>query len=149
MRQGDELDLERPDGETPRQRHLGDRDLVLQARFDQLFVEKGAGEGCRVNRAAEALPEIGNGADMVFVAMRHDETGEAVAPLDDEAGIGHQHVEARLAVVGEGDAAIDHQPFAAIAVQRQVHADLAGTAEREEDELFGCRHEAALRLWMR
>ena len=57
-------------------------------------------------------------------------------------------------IVGEGDAAIDHQPLPSIAVEGEVHADLAGAAERQEDQLVGpvalalvqVRHESVLRL---
>ena len=60
---------------------------------------------------------------------------KARGAVDDPAGIGHQHVDAGHLLVGEGDAAIDHEPAAAIAEQVHVHADLARPAERQEQKL--------------
>jgi len=72
---------------------------------------------------------------MILVRVRQHEADQVGAPLDDELGIGHQHVDTRRAVVPERDAKIDHQPLAGIAVEIEVHADLAGTAQRDEKKL--------------
>ena len=40
-------------------------------------------------------------------------------------------------LVAEGDAAIDDQPLAAIAVEVEVHPDLARPAERQEEQRVG------------
>ena len=52
-----------------------------------------------------------------------------------QAGSAHHHVDHGHGFVAEGDAAIHHQPPVAIAVQRQIHADLADTAQGQEIEL--------------
>ncbi len=75
---------------------------------------------------------------MVFMRMGRDDPQEAVAAFDDKGGVGHDHIDPGLVLLlAEGDAAIDDQPLAAIAVEVEVHPDLAGAAEREEIERVG------------
>ena len=69
--------------------------------------------------------------------MGQNDTQQILAPLGDELGIGRHDIDAGQALVGEGDAEVDHQPLAAEAVEIEVHADLAGPAQRQEDQLVG------------
>ena len=64
---------------------------------------------------------------------RHD-SEQPVAAFDDERRIGHHDLQAGLRIVPEGDAAIEHQPVAGVPVEVQVHPDLAGPAERDEEQ---------------
>ena len=73
---------------------------------------------------------------MVFVAVGEDDTQEVLAAFLDEGEIGEDKLDARVSGVGKGHAEVDHDPFAVAAVEVDVHADLARTAEREEEELF-------------
>ena len=134
MGERDQLDLERPHGEAPAKRHLDDLDLVLQAGLHQLGIDHLGGEGGGVDRAAQARPEVADRADVVLVGMGQDQPGQVLAARLDEGGIGHQHVDPGRAGPGEGDPEIDHQPLSVMAVEVQVHADLAGPAERQEVE---------------
>src|SRR3546814_10766577 len=63
-----------------------------------------------------------------------DDALQTVELAFDEAEIGQDHVDAGIIRIGEGDAAIDHQPLAAAAVAIDVHADFARAAEREKQE---------------
>jgi len=71
---------------------------------------------------------------MVFVRMREHEAQQIFAPFGDEARVRHDHVDAAAAAFAEGHAEIDHQPLAAVAVEIEIHPDLARTAERQEIE---------------
>ncbi len=75
---------------------------------------------------------------MVFVRMGDDDADEVLLRLLDEADVGHDEIDAGQVVAGEGDAEIDHQPFARlrrpIAVERAIHADFAEAAEGREHE---------------
>jgi hypothetical protein len=62
-------------------------------------------------------------------------------PLLDEGDIRHDHVDTRRRFIAEGDAEIDHQPLAGVAVEVEVHADLAGPAESEEQQLVALGRE--------
>ena len=75
--------------------------------------------------------------------VMHD-AGEVGAVLLDEAHVGEDHVDAGIVLaLGEGDAAVDHQPLARVgrpeAVEVGVHADLAEAAQRHEYELVAVR----------
>ena len=75
---------------------------------------------------------------MILVRVRRDDAEQPVAPLDDKGRVGHDHIDPGLVLLlAEGDAAIDDQPLAAIAVEIEVHPDLAGAAERQEIERVG------------
>src|SRR3546814_2603848 len=71
---------------------------------------------------------------MVLVPVGDDDALQTVELAFDEAEIGQDHVDAGIIRIGEGDAAIDHQPLAAAAVAIDVHADFARAAEREKQE---------------
>ena len=139
----DQLDIERPDREAARQRHLGDRHLAQQVGVAQLAPQHRGGERRRVDRAAQLRPEIGHGAEMILVRVGQHQADEIVAMLLDEGGIGHDHVDARHRLVAEGHAEIDHQPLAGIAVEVEVHADLARAAERQEQQLVALASRCA------
>jgi hypothetical protein len=71
---------------------------------------------------------------MVLVGMGEDQAAQALAPLGDEARIGQDDLDPGQGLVGEAEAEVDHHPLAAVAVEVEVHADLAGPAERHEEE---------------
>ena len=121
-----------------RHRHGVDRDPVGELRLDQLGAQQRGGERRRPDRALQLRPEIGDGADMVLVRVRRDDAEQPVAAFDDKGRVGHDHIDPGLVLLlAEGDAAIDDQPLAAIAVEIEVHPDLAGPAERQEIQRVG------------
>ena len=73
---------------------------------------------------------------MVLVGVGQHEPGEILAAPLDEARIGQHDVDAGQGLVGEADAEVDHQPAAAQAVEIEVQSDLAGAAERHEQQLL-------------
>ena len=90
---------------------------------------------------------------MIFMRMGEQQADDIRALLLKEADVGKDNVDARLLVAAKGDAHVDDEPLAvalaAIAVEIEIHADLANAAERHEDE-FGLsvrfsRHVAAAR----
>ncbi len=85
---------------------------------------------------------------MVLMRMGRDDPEQLVAPFDDKGRVGHDHVDPRLMfLLAERDAAIDDQPLAAIAVEVEVHPDLAGAAEREEIERVRIVFRGCLQRW--
>jgi len=69
---------------------------------------------------------------MIFVRVRRDDPEQTITALDNKSGIGHDHLDPRLRIIPEGDAAIDDEPVARVSVDVQVHPDLTRTAERDE-----------------
>ncbi len=142
----DQLQLEGRDLEALGHADDGQRHLAEQPCLFQLLAQQRGGERGGVDRAAQPLPQIGHRADMVLVGVGEHQRHQIVAAALDKIGIGHDDVDARRGIVAEGDAAIDHQPFAGMAVQVQIHADFAGTAERQEQQVVLARHRAMREL---
>ena len=75
---------------------------------------------------------------MILVTVRRDDTEQPVPPLHDKGGVGHDHIDPGLVLfLAESDAAIDDQPLPVMAVEVEVHPDLAAAAEREEIQRVG------------
>ena len=87
------------------------------------------GEAGHIDRRAEARPKFGKRADVILVRVSNDDADEIAFDLLDEGEVGHDQIDARRLVAGEGETEIDHQPFAALgrpeAIERAIHADLA------------------------
>ncbi len=115
--------------------HLLGQPLLLELAGDQAGGERG-----RVERNAEIEREIGDRADMVLMAVGQHHAEQVVAPRLDEAQIGQDQLDAGIGRIGEGHAEIDHDPLAPAAVEIDVHADLAGTAQRQEKEFVAGFH---------
>jgi hypothetical protein len=77
---------------------------------------------------------------MVLMGVGDDDAEQVGALFDDVAQVGQDDVDAGRLGTGEGQAAIDQNPFPppfrAEPVERGVHADLAEAAEGNEDELI-------------
>ena len=138
MRDRDQLDVERPELEAAAERHDLDRN-IRRARFAQpLGLEQRGRERRRIDRAAQARPQIEQRAEMILVRVGEHEAGE-IAPLrDQERDVRHDQVDAGQVVARERHAEIDRDPVAlapvAEAVEREIHPDLADAAERREQE---------------
>ena len=120
-------------------RHHGRGDTFF-AQFAQQHI---AGEGSGIDRAAKLLPQVRYGADMIFVGMGRDDRHERLAAIGDEDRVGHLHP---VAANGrrrtgqwhffEGHAAIHHQPLPGVAVQIEIHADLATAPQGQKPEIL-------------
>ena len=102
--------------------------LVLQPFFLQLLRNQAGGERGGIERHLQFSGEIGDGADMIFMAVGEHDAEQILAALLDEGEIGQHHVDAGIARVTKGHAEIDHHPFALAAIEIDVHANLAGAA---------------------
>ena len=133
-----ELQVERAELQFASEGDFMQRHVVEQPVLRQLAAQHGGGERRRIDRAFQPLPQMGDGADMVLVGVGEDEAEQVLLLAFDIERVGHDDFNARLAAIGEGDAQVDRQPFTVrgrtIAVEVEVHADLARAAERQEDE---------------
>ena len=73
---------------------------------------------------------------MVFMTVGQHQTHEVIRPLNDKIGIGHYHLDPGQVMLAEGHPQIDHQPFACMAVEIEVHPDLSGATKRQEEKLL-------------
>ena len=84
---------------------------------------------------------------MILVPVGDDDADQVLQPVLDEREVGEHKVDAGQCRIGEGHAEIDHQPFAVAPVQVDIHPDLAGAAERQEDQFVSrCHYVPLLRL---
>ena len=127
--------VEGTEAQAPTLGHLDERHLMEQPRLGELALEHAGGELGRVHRAAQALPQVGHGPEVILVGMGEHQSEQVVAALDDERGVGHDDVDAGMTLVGKGDAEVDHQPLAVVTIEVEVHADFARTAEGHEQQL--------------
>ena len=76
---------------------------------------------------------------MILMSMGDDDTLEGVANLKGKFDIGQYQVNTGQIIPRKGDAAIHHDPFPVRrrpkAIKREVHADLAYAAERDEHQI--------------
>ena len=85
---------------------------------------------------------------MVFMGMRQHQANQVLPFFFQKADVGHDEIDAgQMLLVAKGHAEIDREPgtlmAVAEAVDRQVHADLADTAERRKGQFIRPRHQAA------
>ena len=137
MRHGDHLEVERPETELAAQRDFRDPDGIDQPGLRELPAQHRGRERSGVDRGLQPRPEIGHRAQMILMRVSQHDADQVLAPLLDESRIGHDDLDARHGVVAECDTEIEHQPFTGMAVEIEVHADLAGTAQCEKQEFVG------------
>ena len=143
VRHAQELDAERAGGHRlPR---LDDRQapveidaVLVELRFDQRQGEFRAEHG-----AVDAIGDVGDGADVVLVPVRQDETDDAALVGVERREIGDDEVDAEQLGLGEHHAGVDEQSFAATGDDQHVHAEFADTTERKDVH----RRLAAGALW--
>src|SRR5436309_3231806 len=139
MRHGDELDVERTEAEPAAERHDVHRDVGRARLAFPLRLQQRRGKLRRVEGNLEPRPQIDQRAEMIFMRMREHEAEKIVALLDEITNIGQDEIDPGQIVAGKRNAEVNRNPFAmaavAEAVDGEIHADLAGAAERREDKL--------------
>ncbi len=140
MRHGDQLDIEGTDRAAVAERNGLERKAVEAAKLGELHLEHLGGKRRGVDRdPAQLRPEIGHRAEMILMRVGEQQADDVVPLLLEEAYVGKDDIDAGLGVAAEGDAHVDDEPFARaaapIAIEIQVHPDLAHAAERQEDEI--------------
>src|SRR5512143_2533353 len=83
---------------------------------------------------------------MIFMGMGEYQPGEVLAFFDQIANVGQNQIDAgQMFFCRERHAEVDREPAAAAliadAIYRQVHADLADTAQRREHQFLLRRHD--------
>jgi hypothetical protein len=133
------------------ERHLGDVDLVEDAGVAQLLAQQEGGERRGVDRRLQARPQPGHRADVVLVGVGQDDAEDVVGIVLDEGRVRQDHLDTRRRLVAEGDAQVDDDPLAIVlrpvAVEIEVHADLVGPAQGQEDQLVVLARFHWLRRW--
>ena len=144
MGDGDEFDFERTDRHHGALRDDLERNFRRAGFVQTARLQQAGGEARRIDLDAKARPEFGKRADMILMRMGDDDADEVFLDLFDEFHVRQDQIDARQVVAGEGHADIDQQPFALLggaeAIERAIHADLAKTAKRREDQFVLFSH---------
>jgi hypothetical protein len=139
VRDGHELDPERPELQIAAQRDLGQADLIEDAGVAQLLADQEGGERRGVERGFQARPQPAERTDVVLVSVRQHDAQDVVGVGLDVARVRGDHLHAGRRQVAEGHAQVDHDPLPIVrrpvAVQIEIHPDLVRPAQRQEDEL--------------
>ena len=105
--------------------------MLLQLQLDEAGGEAGAVDG-----HVDLLEDVGNGADVVLVAVSDEQAPDPGLVLDEVADIGDHAVDAVHVVPGEGHAAVHHDDFAAVLIGGHVLANLVETAKGDNFQFF-------------
>ena len=121
------------------QRNVGRTRLALPLGFNQ---RRSKWRG--IDRELEPWPQIEQRTEMILMRMGEHEAEKIVPLLHQVANVRHDEIDAGQRVVGKSNAEIDRNPLPALlvaeAVNREIHADLAGPAKRREHEISGEVH---------
>ena len=140
VRQRDIAEVEVAKGQFAIHRDDVELDLLGQPFFLELLGDQTSSERRRIKRHAEFVGEIGDRADMVFMAMGEHDAEQIGAAFLDEGQIGQHEFDPGIARIGKGHAEIDHHPFAVAAIEIDVHADFARAAQRQENQFVTWFH---------
>ena len=105
--------------------------MLLQLQLDEPGGEAGAVDG-----HVDLLEDVGNGTDVVLVAVGDEQAPQAAVVLHEIADVGDDAVDAVHVVAGEGHAAVHHDDLAAVLIGGHVLADLIETAQRDDFQFF-------------
>src|SRR5437016_4788864 len=106
------------------QHHIAQYAVLVEFVFRQTKCEPRS-----VNRHIEFFQNVGQRAEMIFVAVRQDDRRDLVAKLFEDFEIGNGNIDAIDALFGKAHARVDNDHLVAKTQQRAVHPKLADTAE--------------------
>ena len=106
---------------------------VLEAVLAQLRLDQRQRQRRAVDRAVDERHHVRHAADVILVAVRQHERGDA--PLLLQVGqVRNDPIDAQQFGIGEHDARVDDDGRLAPGERQHVHAELAETAERDDFE---------------
>ena len=125
-------DRERPDLDLVA-RLQGEQRVVVELVLLDLVAEQSPGQGRGVHRNARELgQDVRQAADMVLVGVGDEERLDVLAALLEVGDVGDDEVDPEHLLVGEHQAAVDHDDVVAVLEHVHVLADLAHPAERDD-----------------
>ena len=110
--------------------------LVGKAVLIQLELDEAGGHPCGIDGGVDIPHEVGDGTDVVLVAMGDKNGPDAVPVLDEVGEVGDDHVYAVHVVVREAHAHVHHNDVVSVLVDGEVLADLVEAAKRDNFQFF-------------
>jgi len=129
MRHGERRDVERPEVDRFVLAQGAQVGAVQHVLLFELALDEPQRERRAVNGRVDLAQQVGQGRDVIHVAVRQDDAAQAVLVLDDVFEIGQHQVDAVHIVIGEFDPAVDDNHVAAIFVDGHVLADFPQAAQ--------------------
>ena len=126
--------------------HRNELGGVLQSVLLQLELDKPGGQARTIDGEIDLLEDIGDGADVVLVAVGDEQTAQAGPVLHQIADIGNHAVDAVHIIARECHAAVHHDDLTAVFIDGHILADLIQTAKRNNFQFF-CHIITPLMLW--
>ena len=109
---------------------------VQQAVLLELQPDQPGGEAGAVNGQVDLLEDIGDGPDVVLVAVGDEQAPQTGLVLHQIRHVRYHAVDAVHIVAGEGHAAVHHDDLAAVLIGGHVLADLIETAQGDDFQFF-------------
>src|SRR5262245_27535090 len=142
-----ELNIERSEHKSAAKGENIQRDFGRSWLALPLRVYQRRGERRGIDRELEPRPQVEQRAEMILVRMGQHEAEEIVPFFHEMANVRHDEIDAGQRLVGKSNAKIDRDPLPALlvaeAINREIHANLAGAAKRREHEFIGGAHVAS------
>ena len=95
----------------------------------ELAFQQSEGEPGAVRGPVDQIPDVGNGADMVLVAVGQHQRRQPPELSREGAHVGNDEVHAEVLGTGEHHPGVDQQAVRPAADGHHVHAELADAAE--------------------
>ena len=113
------------------QRHLVGEAVLVQLQLDEARRHPGGIDG-----GVHIPHEVGDGPDVVLMAVGDEDGPDAVPVLDQVGEVGNDHVNAIHVVIREAHAHVHQDNVVAVLIDGEVLADLVETAERNDFQFF-------------
>ena len=129
VRHADELDFEGADLENLFGLDVDEAGLLIEVVLFHTALDQGQGEIGSVDGDSDIGKEIGDGADVVLVAMGEDQGADELLVFLEKTQVGHHQVDAQQLGLGEHHSGIDDDDVIAVADGGHVHAKLAASTQ--------------------
>jgi len=130
VRQVNEFDAEGANLERLPGMHLAQHRGLRQFMFNQLGMRQRQGEGSAVDRHVNLFQQIGQAANVIFVAVRQDNGANTVAIGTHVTEVGNDNVHAEQFGVRKHDAAVNNNDVVVKLKRHHVHAEFAEATKR-------------------
>lgn len=124
----DELDLETAQADFSSGADFVQRGLVLEVVLFQPPLDHRLGVAGAVDRRIELRKDVGDGPDVVLVAMRENQAPDVLAVVDQVGEVGDDDVDAEQLAARKHQPRVDDDNIVSAAQSQHVHAELAKPA---------------------
>ena len=112
---------------------VGDQtDRVGQTVLLQLEADQTVGQSRAVDRRVGGLEDVGDGPDVILMAVGNEEAAQLLLTVDEIGDVGDDQIDAVHIVLGEAQAAVHDEHIVAVFEHGHILPDLIQPAERDD-----------------